>query len=183
MELLTAVNLILPKLGEHPVTSVFLPHPTLAIVLPEVENELRKALSKGWWFNTYSTTLYPNNEKQIVVGDDTLAFVPDVYPAALRNKSLFNTDTLSYTWDRPVKGLITQYVQFNELPETVAQYVWYSALVSAYITDLGMTSDVQAWATQSSTAYSAVLAEHLRNKKYATYKSPRFQRLRNTMRG
>ena len=32
MKLLDAVNLILPKLGEHPVTSLTIKHPTLAIV-------------------------------------------------------------------------------------------------------------------------------------------------------
>ena len=62
MKLLDAVNLILPKLGEHRVTSVDNKHPTLAIILPEIENELKKLLARGWWFNEFDYKAYPDSE-------------------------------------------------------------------------------------------------------------------------
>lgn len=181
MKLLTAVNLMLPKLGEHPVTSLTIKHNTLAIILPEVQNELIAMLLKGWWFNEYLYTATPDSEKFITLGADTLAFVPLYVNAAVRGVRLFNPDTLSYEWDSPVEGRVTQYVAFDDLPESVAQHVWYSALVNTYITDLGITPDVQAWQTKSNTAYTQVLAEHLRNRKYSTANSRRFRNLRNAL--
>lgn len=182
MELLNAVNLMLPKLGEHPVTSLTKRHPTLAIILPEVDNEITTCLLKGWWFNTYEYTAYPDSEGLITLGVDTLAFVPDEYASTLRGRALFNLTTLDYKWDKPVKGTIKQRLTFNELPESVAQYVWYSALCNTYVTDLGMTQDVQVWKAKAEEANVQVLAEHLRNKKYSTKQSPRFRRLRAAMR-
>ena len=183
MQLLTAINLMLPRLGEHPVTSLDTKHPTVAMLLPEVENELIQVLLRGWWFNAYTYTAYPDSEKHITLGTDTLAFVPDVGQpdAAMRGLRLFNPDTLTYEWDAPIKGKIVQRVLFEELPEHAAQYVWYSALVNAYITDLGMSQDVQAWKAKADVAYSDMLAEHLRHKAYSTANSPRFRRLRAAM--
>lgn len=182
MELLKAVNLMLPKLGEHPVTSLTIRHPTLAIILPEVENEITTCLLKGWWFNTYEYTAYPDSEGRIAMGVDTLAFVPDEFPCVMRGRQLFNTKTADYKWDKPVKGVIKQTLPFNDLPESAAQYVWYSALCNVYVTDLGMTQDVQVWKAKAEEANTQLAAEHLRNKKYNTKQSPRFQRLRRAMR-
>jgi len=173
---------MLPKLGEHPVTSLDIKHPTVSIIVPEVINECISMLVRGWWFNEYDITLYPDNEGKIYLGTDALSFVPFVDNAAVRGTQLFDTDTLSYKWTVPVSGKITQNVDFDLLPEAVAQYVMYSALVSAYITDLGMTQDVQAWQAKAASAYTQVLAEHLRHRKYSTAKSGRFLRLRAAMR-
>lgn len=182
MELITAVNLMLPKLGEHPVTNLDINHPTLAIILPEVENELIQLLIRGWWFNEYNVTLYPDSEKHIVLGTDVLSFTPDCVEAAVRGTQLFNPTTLDYTWDAPVKGRVKQRVDFNKLPETAAQFVWYSALINAYVTDLGTTQDVQVWQTRAGAAFTQLLAEHLRNRKYSTTDTVRFRRLRAAMR-
>lgn len=182
MKLLDAVNLMLPKLGEHPVTSLTVRHPTLAIILPEVENVLTTVLLQGWWFNTSDYTAYPDSEKKITLGIDTLSFVPERYPAALRGLALYNRTTLTYDWDTPVKGMLVQKIEFDLLPESVAQFVWYTALVNTYITDIGLTQDVQAWQGRATEAHTQVLAEHLRNQKYSTTGSVRFKRLRRAMR-
>jgi len=181
LELLTAVNLMLPKLGEHPVTDLDINHPTLAVILPEVDNELLQLLLRGWWFNEYTTTLYPDNEKKIAVGVDTLSFTPTYVDAAVRGRELFNPETLNYLWDAPVEGRIKQSVEFNKLPESAAQFVWYSALINAYVTDLGVTQDIQVWQTKAGAAFNQLLAEHLRNRKYSTTSTVRFRRLRSAM--
>ena len=182
MELLTAVNFMLPKLGEHPVTSLDQKHPTLAIILPEIEDALRTALSKGWWFNSYPYVAMPDAEGYITLGTNTLSFVPDKVDAALRGLRLFNSTTLNYVWTESISGMVVQYVPFNELPETAAQYIKYMALVSSYVTDLGTAGDVQAWQALSGGAYTALLAEHLRNRKYSTARSRRFVNLRAALR-
>lgn len=183
MILLDAVNLILPKLGERPVTSLEVAHPTLAIILPLVEQVQRDTLLSGWWFNEYAYTAPLNSDGEIVLGVDTMKFVPK-YPdtAVLRGKRLFNPKTLLYKFDAPVEGRVTQWVKFDELPESAASYVFHSALVNAYITDLGVTSEVQLWQALAGQAYSAMLAEHLQQRKYSTRRSRHFRGIVNALR-
>lgn len=183
MKLLDAVNLILPKLGEHPVTSVTLKHPTLAIILPEVENELRNLCNRGWWFNQFEYKATPDIDGKIALGVDTLSFVPYIPYAAVRGKELYNVETMSYVWDDPVEGLLTTYVQFEELPETAAQVVWWNALINAFATDIGVSQELQIWQVRAGAAASDLVAEHLRNRRYNTKKTKRFRRLRSALRG
>lgn len=183
MELLTAVNRILPALGEHPVTQVNVKHPTIAILLPILEAKLDETLSRGWWFNEYEYTLYPDSEGLISIPTDTLMFIPTCVDAITRGNRLFNPLTDNYVWTAPVKGVITRRWPFEELPETVATYVFYSALVQAYLTDLGLEATLQAWQQIRDQSEHNATSEHLRNKKHTTRKSARYQRLRAAMRG
>ncbi len=183
MKLLDAVNLILPKLGEHPVTSLTIKHPTLAIILPEVEQELKSLLLRGWWFNQFKYTAMPDVDGRIALGTDTLAFVPERTYASVRGVELFNTDTMSYTWTESVPGVLTVRVDFEKLPESAANVVWYNALINAYTTDIGMANDLQIWQTRAASAHSDLLAEHLRNRKFSSAKTRRFMNLRNALRG
>jgi hypothetical protein len=184
MLLLDAVNLILPKLGEHRVTRLDIKHPTLAVILPEVENELRKLLSRGWWFNEFDYTAYPDSEKHIALGIDTISFTALYADTAVqRGNKLFNPVTLSYDFDEPVKGRARMYVPFDELPESAAQTVYYSGLTNAYITDIGLTQEVQTWGAQAAASYSDLLSEHLRQKKYNTRQSRKFRKLVCALRG
>lgn len=184
MKLLDAVNLILPKLGEHRVTRLDVKHPTLAIILPEVENEIRRLLSRGWWFNEFDSTLYPSNEGLIFLGTDTLTFTPDCTNTAVqRGTQLYNPVTLSYVFEQPVPGRVRQYVAFDDLPESAGQAVYFSALVSCYITDIGMAQEVQAWGVAAQSATSDLLAEHLRQKRFSTKSTRQWARLRRALRG
>lgn len=184
MNLLDAVNLILPKLGEHGVTSLNTKHPTLAVILPEIDNELRILLMKGWWFNEFDTTLYPDSEGKIAVGADVLTFTPACADVAVqRGLELYNPVTLDYVFTSPVKGRVRQYVEFDKLPESAAQYVYFSGLVNAFIADIGLTQEVQAWGSKAGAAWSDLLAEHLRQRKYSTRQSRKFRNLVSALRG
>lgn len=184
MQLLEAINLTLPKLGEHRVTRLDVRHPTLAIILPEVENVLRSTLAKGWWFNEFDYTVHPDPEGLMYLGSDTLSFTPE-YPevAVQRGTQLYNPVTLNYVFTEPVKGRVRQYVPFDKLPESAAQYVYHAALVNVYVTDIGLTNEVQIWQTLAGGAYSDLLAEHLRQRKYSTRGSRRWGRFVSALRG
>jgi hypothetical protein len=182
MKLLDAVNLILPKLGEHAVTSLDQKHPTIAVILPEVENRLRSTLLKGWWFNSFVYKAYPDSEKHIKLGVDTLSFTPLYVDASLRGLDLYNPDTMSFEWDEPVEGMVRQYVEFDLLPESAAQFIFKASLVSIYATDIGLTAEVNLWAKDSEGAYSDMLAEHLRNQKHTTKNSRRWANIRRALR-
>lgn len=184
MTLLDAINMILPKLGEHRVTRVDIKHPTIAIIVPEVENMVRQLCAQGWWFNEFKYNAMPNSEGEIALGQDTIAFIPDKSEpyAVLRDGKLYNPETLSYTWDKSVRGTVKQYVQFDSLPEAAQQYAWHNALVTMYVTDIGLEKEVQIWQALAGTAYSQMLSEHIQQRKYSTKQSARFGRLRRAMR-
>lgn len=169
MKLLDAVNLALPKLGERAVTSLSVKHPTLAVLLPIIEQTRRTTLNRGWWFNKYSTTLYPDTSGVIAVGTDYLSFVPDCPGVAVqRGNELFNPVTLTNVFTEPVKGTVTQDVGFDLLPESAANYLFYSSLVEAFATDIGVTQELGVWQTRAGQGWSDLLAEHLRQIKPST---------------
>ena len=184
MKLLNMVNLVMPKLGERPVTSLEQRHPTLAVLLPIIEQNRISALQKGWWFNEYIYTAVPDNTGVINIGTDTIAFVPDCPNVAiLRGDKLFNPVALTFVFTESVKGRVTQDVTFDELPESAAQYIFYSSLVEAYTTDIGVTQELQVWTSRAQTAFSDLTAEHLRQKKYSTRRSPRWRQYINALQG
>lgn len=184
MTLLEAVNLILPKLGERRVTNLDANHPTLAVILPEIDLVQRAVLLKGWWFNEFEYMANPNPQKEITLGTDTLRFTPiDGQEAALRGLRLYNPQTLDFKWDAGVKGVVTNYVVYDELPESAQLHILYAACVNVYVADIGVTSDVQIWQTLAGAAYSDLLAEHLRQRRHSTRRSRRFHRIRAALVG
>lgn len=183
MRLLDAINFILPKLGEHKVTSVDVKHPTLAIILPEIEDATTTILGRGWWFNQFKTKLYPDAEGNINLGADVIGVTPDKQDTAVqRGNRMYNPLTLSYTFTEPVECTVTQYVPFEELPEVCAKYVQYTALIQVYVTDIGRTADVEVWERLAAEAESDLLAEHLRQKRYSTRRSARWTRFTSALR-
>lgn len=182
MRLLDAINLILPVLGEHPVTSIDQRHPTIGIILPIIEAELHEQLLNGWWFNEFPTTFYPDTEGEIAMGTDTLAFYPQSKRAVARGKRLFNVERGDFYWPAPVKGRVVVSVPFEELPESVARMITYSTLLRAYATDIGVESQLEVWQGQFADARFRAEAEHLRNKHYSTARSRRFTNLRRALR-
>ena len=183
MDLLKAVNSILPKLGEHPVTNLNLKHPTLAIILPVVESTLDTVLSRGWWFNEYDYTVYPDSEQEAAVPVDTLEFLPDEEGPVVRGLRFYNTRDNSFKFTASFKGKLKERLQFDEVPESVARLVLYSALVEVYLTDIGLEQVVREWENMAEVADGQACSEHLRNKRYGTKKSNRFRRIRSAMRG
>lgn len=184
MQLLTAVNLVLPKLGERPVTSLEVKHPTLAVILPIVDQKLRQTLLRGWWFNDYAYTAPLAVDGTITVGQDTLSFVPDSpNKVALRGTRLFNTETLSYTFTEPVKGRVIQFVEFDELPDSAGMFVFYSALVEIYATDIGMTQELQLWQGNAAQGWSDLMMEHLRQRKHTTRNSRHWRKYISALQG
>lgn len=184
MDLLKAVNGILPVLGEHTVTRVDAKHPTLAVIVPNIEQCLTETLMRDWWFNRGDVTLYPNSEGEISIPRNTLAFLPNAeYPGSIRGSRLYNNETMSYVWEKPVKGVIKESVEFAELPESVATYVFYYALVKTYLTDIGLEPIVAEWKEMADSAEETATREHLKNARYSTRRSGRYGRLARALRG
>lgn len=184
MQLLSAVNLVLPKLGERAVTSLDVRHPTLAVLLPIIDQTQRNVLRRGWWFNEFNYKAYPSVSGEIDVGSDTLSFIPiESDTAVVRGTRLYNPETLSYVFDSYVEGKVIQNIEFDELPDSAASYIFYASLVEAYATDLGVTQELSVWQSLAGMAWSDLLAEHLRQRKHSTRKSRRWRQLIYALRG
>lgn len=183
MKLLTAVNLILPKLGEHTVTSVESRHPTLGIILPQLDLKLGTVQGRGWWFNTQAElTLYPDNLGKIAVPENLLSFEAfDEYPA-MHSEEFWNSKTGLYKFDGPISGKAIYRFGFEDLPESAARLVLYEACVEAYLTDIGREPIVAEWKELARRALADVELEHLRMCRYSTRKSPRWARRLAAMR-
>jgi len=82
-----------------------------------------------------------------------------------------------------VQGRVTQDVLFDELPESAAQYVFYSSLVEAYATDLGVTTELPVWQRLAGQGWSDLIGEHLRQKKFNTRRSRNWRKLVYAMQG
>lgn len=184
MLLLDAVNYMMPKLGEHEVTSIEARHPTVALILPAIEDTLRIVLGKGWWFNEFNATLYPDSENELNLGTNVINVVPyQPSTAVQRGRRMYNPETFSYKFDSPINVRIRQYVDFEEIPEPAAVWVRNEALSQVYTADIGVTQDIQVWMALAEQAKSDLLAEHLRNKRYTTKNSRPFRKLRSALKG
>jgi len=183
--LLDAVNEILPKLGEHPVTSLDSKSPTLGVILPEIDSQIDQLLQPGWWFNTFHVDLYPNSEGYIDVPEDTLSFVSDPQYGVIvqRGERFYNAATRNYQFTGKVSGKLIQRMSFEELPASAARFVMYSALVIIYLTDIGLEQVVQSWSAQANIAQAAMEQEHLRQRQFTIKQSRRYRNLRRAMRG
>lgn len=179
MQLLQAVNLILPKLGNHKVTSLEARDPTIGIIVPEIEQVLDETLQPGWWFNSFDVELYPNSEGYIDVPEDTLSFVcSDKRERVVqRGEQFYNGRTLSYKFDKKIHGRLIQRVPFEELPESFATFITYMAAVNAYVTDLGLEQTVNYWTQRAQSAQAAMEQEHLRQMKFNVRDSSRYRRM------
>ena len=183
MLLLDAINEVLPKLGEHPVTSTESKSPTLAVVIPQINATSRNLLTRGWWFNQFDTILYPDSEKFLDVPLDTLKFIPEPGVACIvRGARFYNGITRTFKFDAPVGGVLTQSVPFEDLPESAAQAVLYGALVIIYATDIGLEEVVRVWTGLASDALARMESEHLENRRFSIRNSRRYVKLRRAMR-
>lgn len=184
MDLLRAVNKVLPKLGESPVTSLDTRNPTVSLILEAVDTQKRDVLLPGWWFNKFERTLYPApSTKAIAIPPGTLSVRPmHRVKAVVRGAFLIHGDTGAAQWDAPVEVELIDDVAFGDLPEAAAQYIFYMALVETYLTDIGMEAVVQQWQSLSAGAHSTLLSEHLQNRKKSTTNSRRYWNYRNSLR-
>lgn len=186
MDLLRAVNEILPKLGERPVTSLEAKSPTLGVILPQIECEIALCLAPGWWFNTaYNVDLFPDSEGGLAVPEDTISFVSNrgERDIVVRGESFYDLTTRSYIFTEKVRGTLIQTMQFSDLPESAARFVLYSAMVTIYATDIGMEQVVQLWSSYAQQAKAQMEQEHLRHRGYSVKQNSRYMRLRRAMRG
>lgn len=172
MDLLEAVNNILPYFGEAPVTRVDNKHPTVTLITNTIDTVRKTLLAEGWWFNTRVVTLYPSSEGDMPAPDNAISIEgADGKNYELRGRAIFNLDTGSFVFTEKVVIKVHEDIKFEDLPRTVAQWIVYRSASKAYAMDFGVEDVLQEMQLREAEAYNKMLAEHLRKKKYCTWKS------------
>lgn len=184
MQLLDAVNYVLPKLGEHQVTSLDARSPTLRILLQLFTYHRQAVLRRGWWFNEGVYTLQLNPDSEIDIGEDILSVASTSgNNVARRGTKLFNIETQTYKFDAPVEVRTITDLDWELLPSAVQDWIKHAVLLDQLVTDQGVTQELQVWEEARATAERQTLAEHLRARKYNTMNSRRGQRIISAIRG
>lgn len=126
----SAVNLILRNAGETPVNSLEVEVPLEAAqaqaTLAEVSEDVQ---SRGWYFNTETHLLSPNEDGRIVLPANTLAVqtADDSRgtPVTARGKLLYNLTPYrsGFVFDAPVRLRLTLGLAFGDLPATARRYI------------------------------------------------------------
>ena len=184
MTLLEAVNYILPKLGEHQVTSLDSRNATLRILLQLFDMKRQEILARGWWFNQYTKELPLSLDNKIYLSPDMLAVW------GVRNRSLgrlgnqlFDTSTQTDTFTAVQEVGIIIDRQFDLLPWNMQAWIKYEVLLDQYASDLGVGNEYMKFEEERRKAEQLVIAEHLRNKRYSTKDRYNARRISSAIRG
>ena len=103
------VNEMLAAIGEVPVDTLEGSHPEVATCLRIMRSQRRKMLKRGWWFNTFERTFYPNPDGFILIPDNVLSFKPkeDVWGIlANRDGKLYNMTDDTNLWSEQVTLIV-----------------------------------------------------------------------------
>lgn len=174
MELLKAVNTVLPFLGEHPITRIEgARHPTVDLILASIERQQLSLLTEGWWFNKLRTTLPLNTDGMIDTPSDAISIYGEDCSVELDGEKLFNLDTGSRYFDGPIKVEYIFNKPFNRLPNYAALVITYSAAAEIYLTDYGRENTVPEIQSQIRDNMYKLEQEHLRKSKYNSQKTGR----------
>jgi hypothetical protein len=182
MNLLQAVNYILPYLGEAPVTSLDIRHPTVAMVLDNIQTSRARLLARGWWFNELHTKLYPSSEGDISAPTQALAIYSDVNIEE-RNGKIYNITDGTYVFTTPIDVKIIEDLSFEELPTYAALCIQERAAIDTYVKDFGVEKVVELIQTREKEALWALEQENLRKRKYNSLKNNRAMRYISALRG
>lgn len=182
MRLLTAVNTILRKLGEIPVPSLDEPYPTLAVVLPALEEARLGVLKEGWWFNTlFDWTANPTPDGIIELPWNTLMFYPDDPKYVFEGVTVVMADNHEAVVNTPVKGKLVIDKEFETLPYTCAMAVTYTAAVETYTADIGPDKTSEDLDAKRMEYLMTLSAEHTRSRKQNSKNRRPFQRWRRAL--
>lgn len=184
MDLLTAVNVILPWMEENKVTTVDTKHPTVALVLDKIDLNREKILSEGYWFNTESKKFFITPEGEVIKPVNLLAMYPKdkELQYEIRGSKIYDLGNSTYQIPTPFEASIRVDLTFEELPESAARTVMWRAGIDAYVPDYGVAAVVQILMAREAEAFAMLQREHLRKVNYSAMRSPPGMKFLNSLR-
>lgn len=181
---LDAVNIILRKLGEQPVTNLDVQYPTIAVALPALDEARVAILQEGWWFNSaVDFDFYPDVNGQLNVPDAMLMFYPDEPDKyTFDGVRIVLADTLSPIVNATVRGRAVFNKDFEELPNVARYAIAYRAAFDTYISDFGDSDIAQQILLAATDHYSELSAAHTRQRKSSSRTKRQVARWRSKLR-
>lgn len=182
MRLLTAVNTILRKLGEIDVPSLDEAYPTLAIVLPALDEARLVVLKEGWWFNTmYDWDAVPSPDGTVHLPASTLVFYPDDAMYTFDGVDVVLSANHEPVVGKTVRGKLVVDKEFERLPYTCAMAVTYTAAVETYVADIGPDKTSEALESKRMEFLMTLSAEHTRSRRLNSKSRRPFQRWKRAL--
>lgn len=174
MELLKAVNAVLPHLGEHVITRIEgTKHPTVDLITSAIERQRLTVLSEGLWFNEMKIQLLVNTDGQIDVPAGTIAVYGIDCDVELDGEKFYDLDTGSRYFTRPIWVKLIRDIEFERLPINVALAITYAAGAEVYVQDYGAENSVQELQRMAERNWVLVHQENLRKRRYNTQRRAR----------
>lgn len=165
MELLKAVNTILPYLGEHVITRIEgAKHPTVDLALAAIDRQRIALLSTGWWFNEETKIIPVNTDGRIEVPKDTLVAKGLDCDVVVRGEKFYDTANDTRYFTRPIKVKTYVDLAFDELPDMAALYIVYMAGIEVYTADLGAENALSIMQQFANMNISNLRQENLRQR-------------------
>lgn len=131
---LNVVNDMLGSLGEAEVNSLVGQAPLISRCVSLLRTANAREQTKGWWFNTETLTLTPDNSGAVVVSADALKVDPidPNLPYTHRGNRLYNLkagteDPRVFTY--PVEVRLVRLIDFEDLPAAAQFAVSYAAQI------------------------------------------------------
>jgi len=141
---LEAVNAILKRIGEARINTLtgLIPEDA-ASALDHLRAVSRRFQAAGWCFNTdYAFTLTPSTDGTIPVPATTLNAVFQDTSYTLRGSKVYNNTAATYQIATSVVCDLVTFIQFDDLPQAVKDYV--TAMASASFA-MGEIGDANEW--------------------------------------
>jgi hypothetical protein len=184
MNLLQSVNTILRKLGENPLASLDIQYPTLALVLPAIDEATNELLSEGWWFNTrYNIKLVADVNGDITVPNEIISFYPDDETITFEGTRFINKDTGDLITDQEICGKLVTLLDFEKCPNTARYLITYLAAFNVYVADNGQDNTSQSIQVDIAKYQMQLSGEHTRMQKFTARKRPTVLRWYDSLRG
>lgn len=184
MDQLEAVNLILRRMGEVPVTSVDEQYPTLALIIPALEEQRLRLLNESWWFNTYDKVTYsPALDGTVVIPEAVLVFYPDQPEKyAYTGRYVVDATNGSTVINVAVTGRSVLNIAYADLPAAVRYCITYKAAYDSYVNDFGPDKTADVLLQEYGYWYGELSRQHTRQRKANTRTKPHYQRYLNQLR-
>lgn len=176
MTLLDALNYVLRRIGEQPVTGLDVEYPTVTIALPAIEEARKELLLEEWWFNKFQLRyLQPNQDGKVRLPDDALqAYCVD--PQYICTGKYVRCAVTGNHVDVPVEVQIILDIPFDELPQQAQVLIRLRAAYLVYTQDFGEDDTAEHLRAEVSAAYTGLSAQHTRSRQYNTRQKHAWQR-------
>ncbi len=184
MHKLAVINRMLATMGEVPLNSLEDPHAFRGACLSILDAEDARIQAIGWWANMETITLQPTTDGRIPIAGDAISVRTPTRNCVQRGRGLYDLDGGTVFFTESVDAILIRRVKFDELPESLAQYISAEAVLKFqrdYDGDSRKTADLE---TDASKARAEARTDHIRNRRTNLIDSNAgLQRLKSITRG